>query len=235
MSVLALLIVLIAQVVGAMGDTWRNGLHRINNFTKARAMLNLFARDIQAGVFREDLAAFPDDKISIYTRQPGVGGSRSLTLVEYAINTSDERSPLQRGDLPVGWTSTISFGDTLNFGTNIPVARDTAAGVVGFELQFVQADGTFSTTFSPKGANPTRAVAVALAVVDDLTIRRLSEAGLTAALRAELQNSVASGSRGAKAAWEDHLQNGLDWSAYPKSLATGLKIFERHVPLPASR
>ncbi len=232
-SVLSLMAVLIAQVVTGISGTWQTGLRRINNFAKGRAMLDLVAQDIQAGVFRSDLAAFPNSQAALYTRRQGVGGVRSLTLVTYAINASDPESSLQRGDLAVNWTSTISFGDTNDFGTNIPVARDTAAGVVGFQMAFVQADGTFSTIYSTNSANPTRAVDVALAVVDDQTLHLLAASNKTTLLRTALKGAV-TGTRSVRADWEDYLRSGIQWSTYPKSLAIGLKIFERYVPLPVS-
>ncbi len=39
-----------------VGQLWQNAQKRVNNFTKARAMLDLMANDIQAGVFRSELS-----------------------------------------------------------------------------------------------------------------------------------------------------------------------------------
>ena len=233
LTVLALMAGLVTQVLGGISSTWQNGMRHINNFTKARAMLDLVAQDIQSGVFRSDLAVFPGSTVTLYTQRQGVGGIRNLTLVNYAINASDAQSPLQRGDLSVNWVSTISFGSTNDFGSNVPVARDTAAGVLGFELIFVQEDGTYSRTYSTDATNPTRAVAVALAVVDDQTLRLLVGSNKTARLRAELKGAV-TGKRSVRADWEDYLHTGLNWSSYPGSLATGFQVFERYVPLPVS-
>lgn len=233
-AVLMLLVVLIVQVLGTMSDTWQSNLRRINNFTKARAMLELIARDVQFGVFRDDLAAFPSGAMSFYTRRQGVGGSRNLTLVEYGINTSDEQSTLRRGDVALGWNESIFEDNTASFGVGQPVLRDTVAGVVGFSLMFLQKDGTYAQTYSSDETNPTRAVVVTLAVVDDPTVRRMSDAGKMGALRSEL-SGVLSGSRAAKAEWDIHVASGINWDSYPKGLSSGLKIFERYVPLPASQ
>ncbi len=231
-AVLMLLVVLIVQVLGTMSDTWQSNLRRINNFTKARAMLEMIARDVQSGVFRDDLAAFPNGEITFYTRRPGVGGSRNLTLVEYGINTSDEQSTLQRGDLALGWGDSIFEDNTGGFGTGKPVLRDTVSGVAGFSVLFLQKDGTFARTYSSDATNPTRAVVVTLAVVDDSMVRRMS--GKMGALRSELKG-VLSGNRAAKYEWDEYVSNGLNWNTYPQGLASGLKIFERHVPLPLSQ
>lgn len=232
-AVLSLMMVFLAKAIGTMGSTWQKGLQRINNFTKARAMLDLLTNDIQAGVFRSDLAAFPNSAIAFYTLRPGIGGTRQLSLVQYAINTSDDQSTLQRGDLAEKWDSTISFGSTNDFGGASPTARDTASGVVGFELIFVQKDGSLSRAYSTSTNNPSVVVAVTLAVVDDQANQQLSSLHQATQLRGALKSAV-SGTRSIRADWESYLASGLSWKSYPASLGTGLKIFERYVPLPVS-
>lgn len=236
MTVLALIMVLFLQILGAVSDMWVNGQRRVENFTKARAMLDLFARDVQGGVFRSDLAAFPDSSIAFYTKRPGVpagaGKLREVSLVQYSLSTNNI---LQRGDYAIRWSdpaSSIPFGNTTNFSGNLPTPRDTAPGVMGFSVMFLYADGTRSTNYTASASNPLRALGFALAVVDNQTLRKMS-ADKIQTLRAGFVGATSSGGS-AKAAWEEYLKSSLDWSDYPKSLGQGLKIFERYVILPNS-
>ncbi len=241
-AVLALLLILLGQLVGTMSRTWTAGQRRVNNFGKARAMLDLFDLDVQAGIFRPDLGAFPPGTaVAFYTKRPGIpasGAPRNVCLVEYQFDASassaQAMATLQRADLAVTWTSAAA----LSLGTSgtLPqaaqaVPRSTAPGVIGFKVLFIQADGTFSATYAPaSAANPSRSVGMTLAVVDDVALSQLSAAQVTK-LRQTLDGAV-SGTRSALADWQGCLRTGVAWSAYPKSLADGLKIFERYEPFP---
>lgn len=238
-AVLSMLMALLGQMFGIMSGSYRSGQRRVNNFTKARAMLDLFSRDLQAGVFRTDLAAFPGSRMAFYTERAGIGTQgatlRNVSLVEYSLDTSSTNSTLQRGDMAIAWTSPasdISFANT----TSLPSAstlsvRDTAPGVVGFQIVFILQDGTFTTSYISSTTNPVRTVGITLAVIDDQTMQRLTSTQL-AALRTGLTNSITSGST-VKADWEKYLASGLNWNSYPRDLATGLRIFERYIVLPS--
>jgi type II secretory pathway component PulJ len=231
-AVLAMMMLLLSQILGSVSSMWLNGQRRVKNFSEARAMLDLFARDIQCGVFRPDLAAFPGSSIAFYTRRPGIssGSLRDVSLVQYALSTN---CILQRGDFAVRWNdpaNTIPFGNTADFSSNQPTARDTAPGVLGFRVQFLYADGTRSTNYTVSTANPLRALGFALAVVDEQTLQKIP-ADKMQSLRDGLSGAV-SPSGNVKSDWENYLRNSLDWTSYPKSLSQGLKIFERYVILP---
>jgi hypothetical protein len=77
-------------------------------------------------------------------------------------------------------------------------------------------------------SNPTRAIGISVAVIDDSTLKRLS-ADQVRSLQTAFRTKV-SGTRSAAADWNDYLN--ANWNAYPKALATGVKVFERYVPLP---
>lgn len=252
-AVLSIMMVMLGQILGMVSAAWIDGQSHVNNFTKARAMLNIFASDIQSGLFRSDLCAFPSDGsggtlIKFYTKRqgliPGGGTARDISIVQYAYG-SDQSTPasmstLQRGDLYFSWTSdasAITFGNTADFGSNTPVARDTAAGVVSYKVVFVYADGTLSTTYTASTSNPLRAVGLTLAVVDDRTLQLL-QAGQVQSLRQTFDTAVTAsalaGTRSVKAIWEECENGTLNWNTYPKSLAVGLKIFEFYVNLPGS-
>lgn len=233
MAVLALITVILAQMLSATSQTWLMGQAKVNNFTKGRSMLDLLARDLQRGLYRKDLPAFPQGQVAFYTERPGFSGTtnatRNLSWVQYDLGSSTNTT-LQRGDLAVAWNAANvpAFGST-----NAPagaVPRDTAPGVVGFQVQFLYADGSMSTNYNP--ANRPKALAVGLAVVDDKTLELLrTDPFKVAALRNGFA-SHATGTNSVKADWENYLASGLNWETYPKSLASGLKVFERYVSLP---
>lgn len=249
-AVLSLIMIMLGQVLGTVSRAWVDGQRHVNNFTKARAMLNLFANDIQCGLFRNDLCAFPADNtgktlIKFYTQRQGIiplgGTPRTISLVQYAYN-ADQSTPtsmttLQRGDLSVTWTATasaVTFGNTTDFGGNTPIARDTVAGVVNYKVMFVYADGTLSETYTANTSNPLRAVGLTLAVVDDRTLKLLKREqieGLRNAFDETLTATALSNTRSVKAIWELYENSSLDWKSYPASLAFGLKIFEFYVNL----
>ena len=241
-AILIVMTLVLAKMTGMAGAMWLGGQQRVNNLSKARAMLDLFARDAQAGIFRNDLAAFPTTtsttSYAFYTKRPGIpesnASSRSVSLVKYEINLASPDSILLRGDMAIGWTSSatsISFGNTTSLpdddGTNV-IMRDTAPGVVGIKLVFIQADGSTSPSYlAASGTNAARAVGIALAVIDDTSMKTLAASDI-ANLQKDL-STVATGTRSPKADWEDYLNTNR--SKYPKSLGEGLKIFERYVVL----
>ena len=230
--VLTLLTAILGQLLGTMSRTWQDGQRRVNNFTKARSMLELIGRDLQMGVFRSDLAAFPNGQIAFYVLRPGIPANsaedvRTVSLVQYAVETGSSDSVLQRQDFAIDWAASataISFGNSATLPRlSGAVARDTASGVVGFKIFFVKTDGTLTATYS----SSVQAASVALAVIDDKTLMQMSQSQVSA-LRTAL-NAKADGSRNTMALWNDYLKSGIDWSAYPKNLAVGLKLFERYV------
>lgn len=240
------MIVMLGQILQMVSTAWTNGEKNVNNFTKARAMLEMFSRDIQSGVFRSDLAAFPltgtVTTASFYTQLPGVPSTsdpeRHVSLVQYVYNpdqsTNVNMTTLQRGDMAISWDSAptvLPFGDTTDFNGDTVTPRNTAPGVVDYKLLFVYANGSVSTTYTPSTTNPLRAVGLTLLVVDDQTLKLLTISQITA-LRATFDSSaVTTGTRSVKADWENYLATSMSWSSYPKSLGIGMKVFERYVPV----
>ena len=109
---------------------------RIDNFSKARSMLDLITEDLQRAVFRGDLPAFgtggpaavptmtgtglyyftaTTPTTAFYTRVAGYSGTsaavRDVSLVSYVLNTANagvDKIVLQRSDLAVPWTSSTN-------------------------------------------------------------------------------------------------------------------------------
>ncbi|XHR27943.1 MAG: type II secretion system protein J [Chthoniobacteraceae bacterium] len=224
--VLALVLVLLVKFAGIAGDTWLGGEKQVNNLSKARAMLDLVARDAQAGVFRDDLPAFPPaitGTLAFYTQRPGVpavsGTVRGVSLVTYALDPDQTKTTLKRGDMAILWDSpaqSITFSNTSAFTASASgsvTLRDTAPGIVGFRVLFIQADGTTSGTYAAmSGTNPVLAMGVSLAVLDDRTLTHLNTSAIST-LRQKFSDPAT-------------------WDNQPARLSPGLRIFERYVPLP---
>lgn len=253
-AILALLFSMLGGILGTMSRTWKEGQQRANNFTKARAMLDLLSRDLQAGLYRPDVKAFefpasPAGAVKFYTQRPGImptgTTARDISLVQYQMVTSATGSTLQRGDYGYDWTVSSSANSTLIAFENaafpiIPSAnfRDTSPGIVGFKLLFVYASNTMSTTYpsslqTATKSDPLKAIGITIAVVDDQAMDQLLTVDKAQSLRASLE-TVITGTHSVKTDWDAYLKSGLDWTNYPKSLATGLRIFERYVYLPST-
>jgi prepilin-type N-terminal cleavage/methylation domain-containing protein len=261
-AILSVIILLFGQMLATMSKVWSYGHGRANNFTKARAMLELLAQDIQSGVFRPDLAAFPDAGANppaweFYTARPGVPANsgdspRNVSVVKYTfVGPTNPNggipNTLERADVPILWTDQGSqpvFGNIASFSNAspavVPTPRDTAPGVVAFQIIFIQSQGDFSTTYMPlytagvANSDPTRAVSVTLAVIDDLTVPRLSSTQLTT-LNGLLTSAVSDNppKHSIKSYWDTYLNSAsMNWNSYPKGLGSGLATFERYVALP---
>jgi len=133
-SIMSFMLLMMAQITGLAEQAWRMEQNRIDNFAKARAMVDMFTDDMQRAVVRGDLpifgsgapAATPTSTsnglyyftgttftTAFYTRLPGVPASastsvRDVSLVSYALNSVNQGADkvvLQRSDLAVPWTS----------------------------------------------------------------------------------------------------------------------------------
>lgn len=257
-SVFSLMLLLMAQMIQMIDSAWRTGQSRVDNFTRARALLDVAAQDIQRGVFRPDLPAFANSSGSsnslgmmvltnsgtstnaFYTRRPGISASsvRDVSLVVYALNVTAASAELQRGDYAVpwaapsgGWANYLAFQTNLSTSmANIPAANyyNTANGVVGFGMVFQRADGSTTNFYSGDSSNPVTAVGIGVAVVDTQTLQKLISAGQLLTLNSALAGAL-TGTNSIKADWDTKLNTASFYSAYPKQLGTGLKTFERYV------
>ncbi len=117
-SIMSFMLLMMAQITGLAEQAWRTEQNRIDNFAKARSMVDMFNDDLQRAVFRGDLPIFgtgaptatptvtgsglyyfPNTSLSFttafYTRLPGVPASastpvRDVSLVSYALNSSNQ-------------------------------------------------------------------------------------------------------------------------------------------------
>ena len=170
-SILSFMLVMMSQMIGSAQLAFRLAQNRIDNFTRARSMLDLIANDLQRAVFRGDLPIFGTGVPSatgtatnsglyyftntkfinaFYTRMPAASGTssqvRDVSLVSYALTgtTGEDKTVLQRSDLNVPWTGSqnIAFQGDIAPQLQNATAREVAPGVVGFRLIFRRADGS---------------------------------------------------------------------------------------------
>ena len=133
-SIVSFMLLMMVQITGLAEKAWHVEQDRIDNFGKARAMVDMFTDDLQRAVYRGDLPIFGTGAPSatgtltstglyyftgttftsaFYTRLPGVPSSagtsvRDVSLVSYALSSSGQGTDkvvLQRSDLAVPWTS----------------------------------------------------------------------------------------------------------------------------------
>ena len=257
-TVLSIILVMLAQMAGLVNKASYEGLGRVDNFTKSRAMLDLVASDLQHAVIRSDLPIFQSGGIlstnsgggftdgvyaaALFTCVPGIPSSsvavRDVSLVTYAItNNSSEKVLLERSDLAVPWsgaTTNLSFQGDLGSLTNSVTARDMVAGVVGFQFSFRRADGTISTSYTGYNlANPVVAVGVTLAVIGEQALDKMSVPNLQ-----QIENMLANVTpistnniAGVEVLWNEQLTPNF-YQLYPKDLATDFKTFERWIVFP---
>lgn len=160
-GILSIMLIGLATMMGFVIKTWVAGINSVDNFTKARVVMNLLDRDIQMMVLRRDLAAFvdssatPNPACAFYTNVQGYTGAsttmdtRTISLVRYQLTQNASSSVLQRlnyGSNFINSGITPTIGTTTNLpkldsSSNINLQTEAlSAGVVAFQWQFV--DGT---------------------------------------------------------------------------------------------
>ncbi len=255
-SILGFIVLMLAEMMGMVGKTWHEGVSRVDNFTKSRAMLDMVASDLQHAVIRPDLPIFQTGgtnngtvggfsggiySASFVTRVSGISTAsvRNVSCVTYGIVTNQDfdKIVLQRSDLAIPWSggaAGIPFQGDLTTPLNGGhiVAREMAPGVVGFQFSFRRSDGTVTTTYTGyNSTNPVVAVGVTIAVVGEQALEELSVGNLSS-----IQNSLASAITNTssitsvKAVWDQKtLPTIFATPGYAKDLATNLKTFERWI------
>jgi prepilin-type N-terminal cleavage/methylation domain-containing protein len=193
MAILSILLLALAQMMNFVSNIWLNGIGAVDNFTKARVILNLLDRDIQMMVLRPDMAAFVDGATpaqpacAFYTNVQGnssanPSNTRAVSLVQYSLLQSPSGSPtssvLQRsnegmdflgasGTTPALITS-LATTNLVQLGSsgspNTTLQPEIlSTGVIFFQWQFVDGTGAIQ--------NPTSS---SLAFVYDYTNRSAS-------------------------------------------------------------
>ena len=257
-AILALIMTLMFSVMSLTFHANTVEQSNVDNFTRARAMLNVMASDVENGVFRPDLPAFGIQNgltnyngltyltngapaTAFYTRNPGIASdSRNLSLVVYRLDGSTN-AVFMRDQLPVpwavpgaNWTTNLPFQTNLDNAIADATTNDVAQGVVGFQIFFCRADQSITTNCTGyQPGNPVISVGVAFVVVDSRALQTLNLTGKLYALTGALAGKgVLTGTNSAKADWDRYIESTAfnQNQNYPANLGVGLKTFERLVP-----
>ncbi len=105
--ILTIMLLALTTTIGFVSRAWQEGISFLDNYSKARVMLNLLDRDIQLMIIRRDTAAFADGSgtpaCAFYTSVMGSPGAasarvdgRTISLVQYQLATTTTSSVLQR-------------------------------------------------------------------------------------------------------------------------------------------
>jgi prepilin-type N-terminal cleavage/methylation domain-containing protein len=261
-SVMSLMLFMMAVITGTVEQAWRMEQNRIDNFSKARSMVDMVTDDLQRAVIRGDLPVFgagaptnsPTATSSglyyftgttftnaFYTRMPGIPSVatsqvRDLSLVSYALNTtnSSDKIVLQRSDLAVPWTSAqnVAFQGDMSTLLANATPREVAPGVVGFRLAFRRADGTMIDESQYTGFNSTNPVVAVDVGLAVIGSRSLAQLNATQIQTIKTAFANATISNGVKASWDQNVLTPSFYTAYPKDFGTGIKTFERWVNCP---
>lgn len=204
-TILTMIVIMFSQSLGSVSSVWGRAQEKMDNYTKARTLLNRLQVDFQNLVAREDLPNFGlqgsgESVLGFYTLQRGFstgsgGNSRPLSYVEY-LPGNDEKglSVLNRLNRPFDYAASPDF---LPAPTPDPSATPTPPsptpvdsgsldhvtalrGLLGFSYGFLHPDGKYSPNFyenSSGGYSRAIAVTVGLAVADNGTTELLQERG----------------------------------------------------------
>lgn len=235
MAVLALMVVVLAQLSGITSQSVSEGLRRVDNYSKARAALDLIAQDVSNGLFRGDLAAFRDAGGSpapvFFTRRVSIGGDRALSLVSYEWDTANLR--LRRGSRAIPWSGSpgVSFGQTNSLPAAATLApqdfQSIADGIVRLEFFFLDRSGNPQSQYDSNTAT----VGVALATLDAQAMELLKSTGRLDALRTFLAPAGTPSPEGVVAGWESSVRTDASFRDYPEPIRQGLRFFQRSFPI----
>jgi prepilin-type N-terminal cleavage/methylation domain-containing protein len=165
MAILSIMLIAIASAIGYVSQLFTNSVGAVDNFAKARVLLNALDRDIQMMIIRRDVGAFADPTngpaCAFYTQVQGYPGTdtRSLSLVQYSLTNSATSSVLIRQNCGMnfvagsGLTPEVGYNGTnllqltnSNFTTVPPETAST--GVIAFKWQFIDGNGAINTPTS---------------------------------------------------------------------------------------
>ncbi len=172
-AVLCVLVLLLNQIIGSTMDVVGQGRRFFEIHSKARAAMDLLARDLSQGLYRSDITPFQDGfdnpALVFFTRRGGTTpmGSdsrdfRQLSLVAYqAKDDAAAGFALWRGAINVQWDAIGTYPAVNALTDPMPFAKDSVAegyrvatdaggvfepilkGVIRMELRFLADDGKY--------------------------------------------------------------------------------------------
>ena len=247
-SVLTIIFSILVSILGTMSSAWRTSRNQMDNFAKARALLNVLHNDLRNSVIRQDLPSFTENnknELSFFVRNFGQQKesktARPLTYVTYAIIEVNGRKVLERADHPYDFIGDIpdwqphDVDDTTGIKLNQPSAaihRDVCEGILAFRYYFINEDGTTSSEFNTTGEARTKAVLVAFVVASEKASEFLREMDKTDELSRKLMSMTPSADGWkVKAKWKDYLLAPETLEEYPAQVLSSVRVYQRVTPI----
>lgn len=177
-AVLCVLVVLLNQIIASTMEVVGQGQRHFEIHSKARAALDLLARDLGMGLYRPDVALFEDDKqgpaLAFFTRRGGTvptgaesSDFRQLSYVVYqALDDESSGFSLWRGSINVEWDATGTYPAVSALDGPMPFSEKSVSegykaatdrsgtfepilkGVMRLEIRFLANDGRYYARYN---------------------------------------------------------------------------------------
>jgi type II secretory pathway pseudopilin PulG len=251
-AILMLLLTVFLSATNHASRAWDRSEEKMEEFSTARVIFNRLRADVESLIYRADFPLFPADPsragaslAGFMTARRAVSGSvtdapRLLSYVQYSWDGS--RAEVMRS------TRAYRLDDHPPFSVSSPVAlpgnlRATllARGILGFQMTFLNDDGTWSLNFHPDPAiasDPIRslAVRVSLLIVSEEGMSYLQDmqrvSALTNAMLLDADQST-DAAKSPEGYWSERLLAGH--AALDARTRRSLYAFERLLFLPNVR
>lgn len=250
-SVLAILVVMFAQMAGSVANSYRNGKSRSDANAIGRAVLDALDGDIRQLIVSPDLMTFKQSEtaeassLKFYCRRPGIFHAaapassgmealRSASVVEYvSYRSAEKRGYLSRRDMASTWSSSATI---IPLGTTDTIADLNAdngelclyRGVLAFDWRYLRADGSMDKTDDL--SRPIVALRISLAVIDEDALRLLKHLNRLNDMMDVFPTDSASSSGVVE--WEKKLrQKAAD---FPPQTVQAVRLYERFIRIPQS-
>jgi len=254
-GIMALLLGVFLSVSDYASQAWKRSQEKMENFSKSRVVLNRIRADLETIVMRKDLPLFPvtsgTTALGFMTSERSVlsgttSTPRLLSYVEYAWVTTGTSADLNRSTFgyPM-YTSSSSdqppfpaaASGTTSATPPPPSPLHTnllVSGIVGFQVAFLNSDGTLTPGFNPYPSTPySTAVRVSLLMVSSDGLKHLQDTGRLSTLVSNVNSTIVapdSAKPSPEMAWNDYIRANAA-SIDPKTLRS-LYSFERLFFLP---
>lgn len=249
-TILSVLLVLLASIIGKVSETWRSSRMRADNYTKGRISLELIQRDLQSAQIGTGLPGFQnaagEPELAFYSLQPGpIGGGlqskRPLSKVGYKVvdTGGEDTRGLQRGVSGLSFDEVPPFNHV--FPSAIPVIADEyyqmiGPGVLRMNLRFLSGNSqaiSRSFVWRPDvAASSSACITVCLLVLDDETLRVVDYPGVLqkfdAAVSGISENELPA------SRWSQVCSSESTFAGLPgeRKLRQALRVYERTIRLP---
>jgi len=237
-AVLAMLMVLLAQMISATSDTIARTRRKINAAAQARLFLDRLGMDLSGLIARSDLPlefinTTGNDSLRFYAEASGYSGNRRVSLLAYRVqeNNPDRYYQAERGATGADWTSATSppFAATTPAAANNADYEVLSAGVFRMEICYVQKSDGKLTHIPPPDIADISALVVAVATMDDESRALLSSSQLK-----NLSQALPNPTEGQSplARWQDALRQSGFASSMPHKAVESIELHQRYYPLP---